>query len=351
MAPGSVGAADTSIEADKVTNYAGAHSASMSKDSVQMSTLPPKLQRLVKEYHQLGWFESIFGFTAPIVWMNVYKMVVLHLIALLACFHGPQAMWQSWWFFVVMLFIAGMGVTAGVHRYWCHKSYKARLPLQIFFMLANCLAMQNDILEWSRDHRSHHKYSETNADPHNAKRGFFFAHIGWLLMKKHPNVLIKGKNVDLSDLQRDPVVQFQHRFYLPLSLFITFVLPVIIPYFFWGEDPWVAFTTLAVFRYIVTLHSTWLVNSAAHLWGAKHYDKTINPADNRFVSVAAMGEGWHNYHHTFPYDYSTSEWGPKINMTTIFIDLMAALGLVYDRKQVSQEAIERVRCRLGDRSL
>ena len=68
------------------------------------------------------------------------------------------------------------------------------------------------------------------------------------------------------------------------------------------------------------------------------------------MCVAAIGEGYHNYHHAFPYDYSTSEWGPSINMTTIIIDLFAALGLAYDRKQVSQEAIECVRRRIGDLS-
>lgn len=72
------------------------------------------------------------------------------------------------------------GVTAGAHRYWTHRSYKARLPFQIFLMLANCMATENSIYVWSRDHRVHHKFSETDADPHNAKRGFFFAHVRFL---------------------------------------------------------------------------------------------------------------------------------------------------------------------------
>lgn len=71
--------------------------------------------------------------------------------------------------------------------------------------------MQNSILEWSRDHRSHHKFSETDADPHNAKRGFFFAHIGWLMVKKHPDVKEKGKVLDLSDLTSEKIVVFQDR--------------------------------------------------------------------------------------------------------------------------------------------
>ena len=343
MAPG----AGSKLEED---DHVAKYDQAIRSPAEDVSNLSPKLQKLVKEYYNLGWFERLCGFTAPLVWRNVIIMLVLHVFTLMACFYGPYAKWESWWFFLGLYLFAGLGVTSGVHRYWSHKSYKARLPLQIVLMISNCLSMQNDILEWSRDHRVHHKYSETTADPHNARRGFFFAHIGWLLMKKHPDVLIKGKNVDLSDLQRDPVVQFQRRYYLPMCLLMTIVVPVGVPWFFWGEDPWIAFFCLSLFRYVMTLHSTWFVNSAAHLWGSRRYDKHVNPCDNRFVAVASIGEGWHNYHHTFPYDYATSEWGPRINMTTIFIDFMAAMGQVYDRKQVSQEAIERVRRRKGDLS-
>lgn len=72
-------------------------------------------------------------------------------------------------------------------------------------------AMQNDIYEWSRDHRVHHKYSETDADPHNARRGFFFSHIGWLFVRKHRDVIEKGRKLDFTDLLDDPVVRFQRK--------------------------------------------------------------------------------------------------------------------------------------------
>jgi len=71
--------------------------------------------------------------------------------------------------------------------------------------------IQFDIISWSRDHRVHHKYSETDADPHNALRGFFFSHIGWLLVKKHPDVTKKGKELDISDILADPIARFQKR--------------------------------------------------------------------------------------------------------------------------------------------
>ena len=117
---------------------------------------------------------------------------------------------------------------------------------------ANTMALQNDIYEWCRDHRVHHKYSDTDADPHNSKRGFFFAHMGWLLCSKHPDVKSKGKSVDCSDLLEDPLIRFQHRYYLPLIL-LNFYLTTMIPVWGWSESAWLAFT-VNVYRYVYVLH-------------------------------------------------------------------------------------------------
>ncbi len=193
-----------------------------------------------------------------------------------------------------------MGITAGAHRLWCHRSYKANLPLRIILMVLNTMALQNDIYEWSRDHRVHHKYSETDADPHNSNRGFFFAHMGWLLCKKHPQVIEKGKTIDMSDIWNDPVVRFQRRFYFPLITIFCFIVPALIPYYFWKENIMVAFFTCSMYRYCFVLHVTWFVNSWAHLAGKHPYDKNIKPAENMGVVVATFGEGYHNYHHVFP---------------------------------------------------
>lgn len=75
--------------------------------------------------------------------------------------------------------LGGFGVTGGVHRLWSHRAYKAKTPLRIILMLCFSLAGQNPIYDWVRDHRVHHKFSETKADPHDSNRGFFFAHVGW----------------------------------------------------------------------------------------------------------------------------------------------------------------------------
>lgn len=103
-------------------------------------------------------------------------------------------------------------------------------------MICNCIAGQNDLIEWCRDHRLHHKTSETDADPHNSNRGWFFAHIGWLLQRKHPKVLEMGNKLDLSDLYQDPVLIFQKRHYWVLAFSFGLILLVIIYYSYLGES-------------------------------------------------------------------------------------------------------------------
>ena len=312
----------------------------------EIRDLSPQLQALVRRNARPG----PFGLKTQLVWRNIVIMLVIHAMCVYGAYVGLAAKWQSYVFYVVYGVCSAVGVTAGAHRLWTHRCYKATLPFRILLMCFDCIAMQNSILIWSRDHRLHHKYAETHADPHNANRGFFFAHVGWLLMLKHPQVLIKGRNIDLSDLRNDPVIMFQHRFYLPLCLLFSMVLPTLIPWYFWNEQLVVAYFFISTFRYVFSLHCTWCVNSVAHLWGDRPYDKTSKTADSAFVCYVALGEGFHNYHHAFPYDYSTGEWGPKLNVTTCFIDFCAALGLAYDRRQVSQEAITNMRRRKGNLS-
>lgn len=123
-----------------------------------------------------------------------------------------------------------------------------------------------------------------------------------------------------------------------------------VPWCFWGESLFVSFYLAAILRYCLGLNATWLVNSAAHMWGMRPYDKRINPAENMMVALSAVGEGFHNYHHTFPQDYATSEFGWKINLTTFFIDTMAYLGQAYDRRKIPADVIKARKLRTGEGS-
>ncbi|XP_045213869.2 stearoyl-CoA desaturase 5-like [Mercenaria mercenaria] len=285
-----------------------------------------------------------------IVWRNVILMTALHIAAVYGLYIVPQAKLATVVWTLILYWLSGIGITAGAHRLWSHRSYKAKLPLRVILALLNSMAFQNDIIEWARDHRVHHKYSETDADPHNAKRGFFFSHIGWLLVRKHPDVKRKGKQLDISDLLADPVLRVQRKFYLPSVVLLCFAIPSMVPVYFWGENLITAFVLCGLLKYCAILNATWFVNSIAHLWGMRPYDVRINPAENRMVATVAMGEGFHNYHHTFPQDYSTAEFKWFLNFSTLFIDIFAFFGLAYDRKTMPKPFIEKRRQRTGDKS-
>jgi stearoyl-CoA desaturase (delta-9 desaturase) len=173
--------------------------------------------------------------------------------------------------------------------------------------------------------------------------------MGWLLCKKHPDVKEKGRNVDMSDLWADPLVRFQRRFYIPLVILLRGVIFMGVPMWYFGETLFHSLTA-NMFCYVITLHHTWLVNSAAHMFGSRPYDKTINPRENKSVVYLSMGEGYHNYHHAFPWDYSASEFGYKdnFNPATAFIDFMCYVGLAYDKRMPSRETVAKRIERTGD---
>ena len=296
---------------------------------------------------------SIDGDDKPktkIVWRSVILISILHL----AAFYGfwislTDAKWQS----IIVTWIIGVasaiGVLAGSHRLWSHRAYKAKWQLRIILAMLQTMALQNDIYEWCRDHRVHHKHSETDADPHNSKRGFFFSHMGWLMVKKHPHVISKGKQIDLTDLINDPIVRYQRKFYIPLVILFWAIIPTLIPYYLCGETLWNSFFLCVPFRYLLVLHNAWLVNSAAHMWGSKPYDDSIEPREC-VVRYILHGEGYHNYHHTFPWDYSASEhgWTTNFNTATMFIDLFAKIGWAYDLKKVHHKTVMIRQMRTGN---
>jgi len=268
-------------------------------------------------------------------WFMVFYLGINHLVALIAIPFLFDAKWQTLAWFPVWYAISGVGITGGAHRLWAHRSYKAGLPVRIFLMLANSTANQGSIYHWVRDHRVHHKFSETDADPHDATRGFFYAHVGWLLVKKSPKVIEAGKKLDFKDLEDDGVVMFQNKLDPMINMLMCFFAPTIFGVYICGDSWLNSFLILGILRYVVVLNATWMVNSVAHKYGYKPYDPEINPAENFWVALAAIGEGWHNWHHKYPSDYATSEMGffKRFNPTKLFIDTCALFGLVWDRQR------------------
>ncbi|XP_072398830.1 alpha-amylase-like [Diabrotica undecimpunctata] len=288
-------------------------------------------------------------FVPQIRWPDTIVQLYLHL----GCLYGlylciVSAKFYTTLFALLTVYTSGFGITAGAHRLWSHRSYKAKWPLRLLLVLLFTITGQRHVYAWALDHRVHHKYSETDADPHNAKKGFFFAHVGWLVVTPHPKVVEKRNAVDMSDLETDAIVMWQKKYYPPLFLLFNIILPVSIPVYFWNETIWNSFWINFNTRFTLTLNIAFFVNSAAHMWGQKPYDKYISSVENLAVSLAALGEGWHNYHHVFPWDYKTGELGNVYNPSTSFINFFARLGWAYDLKSVSNDMILRRAQKTGD---
>lgn len=154
------------------------------------------------------------------------------------------------------------------------------------------VVMQMDLVKWVKDHRVHHRYTETDADPHDARRGAFFSHIGWLMYRKHPQVERRLAQVDVSDLLADPLVRFQNNLWVHwiCAALVSWFVPGIIVWYFWNMTLIQGIATAGIMRYVWLLHSTFFINSAAHLWGEQPYNKRLQPRDNSILSFIFLGK-------------------------------------------------------------
>ncbi|CAB3247595.1 unnamed protein product [Arctia plantaginis] len=290
-------------------------------------------------------------FIPQIRWPDLIVQILLHLVSIYGLYLviSNQVRIYTTLFAIGTIYTSGFGITAGVHRLWSHRAYRARLPLRIILALLFTITGQRDIYTWALDHRVHHKYSETAADPHDIRRGFLFAHIGWLFLTPHPAVENRREALrnTSQDLLADPVVRLQKLFFIPMFAILNIALPIWIPWYFWRETLVNAFIVSFVTRFTITLNVAFCVNSFAHLCGNKPYDRFIKSVENSMVSLAALGEGWHNYHHVFPWDYRTSELG-KLNISTNFIDMFAKIGWAYDLKAATNAMVISRAKRNGD---
>lgn len=284
-----------------------------------------------------------------IVWRNVFLYGLIHVLGCYGLYLAFTSAKLATTFHGFIIYQLGaFGTTAGAHRLWSHRAFKATWQLRLFLMFCETLSVQNSVIQWVRDHRLHHKYLDTDADPHNPKRGIFFTHAGWIMCRKHPDVKAKGALLDLSDLYNDPILRWQHKYFNYLIVIIGLILPSVIPVLLWNETLWNGYCLNAA-RIFLELNATWTVNSIAHFYGFKPYDKNVSPTETSLVSFIAIGEGWHNFHHSFPWDYRASEFR-HLNLTLTFIDWFAKIGWAYDLKTVSDDMIRNKVKRSGDGS-
>ena len=221
-------------------------------------------------------------------------LLSLHGLAILAFwYYTPLAIL----FCVSLYFISGFGVTVGYHRLLTHNSFQTSLFLRRFFAVIGALAGQGGPLIWVSIHRLHHLASDQDTDPHDARRGFLWAHMAWFLYNKNP---FTPDYELVSDLSRDPFMRWLDRSDLLLQVVLAGAMSLLIMPF---SDFHTAVSLLIwafPLRILIVLHCTWLTNSAAHLWGSRRFDTPDRSRNNLLVALLTLGEGWHNNHHAHP---------------------------------------------------
>jgi stearoyl-CoA desaturase (delta-9 desaturase) len=236
---------------------------------------------------------------------------------------------------VAYYFYTGLGITAGYHRLWAHRAYTASKPLQYFLALGGSGAVEGSIKWWSRGHRAHHRYTDTDLDPYSAQRGFLWAHIGWMILKPRR----KPGTADVSDLSNNEVVKWQHRWYLPLIIGMGFVFPTMVAGLGWGD--WRGgFFFAAAARLAFVHHSTFCVNSLAHWLGETPFDDKHTPKDHFLTALVTIGEGYHNFHHEFPQDFRNAIKWYQYDPTKWFIFSAYKLGLASQLKTFPDNEIK-----------
>lgn len=288
---------------------------------MEMSVLPLK--------KQIHWVNLLFLIGTPIA-AAILTPLYLHQ-------HGFG--WLAAGIFFIYCACTSMSITAGYHRYLAHRSYDAKPIVKLFYLLFGAAAFQGSALQWCTDHRRHHRFVDTPVDPHNIHQGFFHAHVGWLLFKEEP----RYRNVYAQDLAKDPLLAWQHKYFVVLAVAMGFGFPTLVGWLLGNAMAGLVFG--GFLRVVATNHSTFLINSLAHTLGTRPYNDNQTARDSLVMALLAYGEGYHNFHHQFAADYRNGirwyHWDP----TKWLIRMMSLFGWTYRLKSVPQTEILKARMR------
>lgn len=276
-----------------------------------------------------------------IIWLNLLVFSITGLIALIGVplyaftigFTPAQVLAT-----VLGVAFCELSITAGYHRLWSHRAYQAHPVLRFIFALGGAYAVQNSILHWASDHRMHHLHVDDNEkDPYSAKKGFWYSHIGWMIRDYKTNENPEYSNA--ADLKKDPVVMWQHRHYLALTLGLNFGIPILLGII---TGNIIGMMLLAgVLRLVISHHLTFFINSLAHIWGSQPYSDKNTARDNGILAFLTFGEGYHNFHHAFQSDYRNGIRWWQYDPTKWLIKSMQWLRLASKLRKTPELLIEK----------
>lgn len=277
-------------------------------------------------------------------WLNILFLSLTPILGVFGTAAYAIAYGVRWWepvLLIVLFSMVSFSVTAGYHRCFSHRSYRAHPALQAYYLFFGALALQNSALKWSSDHRTHHRYVDRDWDPYSIKRGGLFAHMLWLFYKEPP----QREYTNVPDLMANRLVLWQFRYAHWIGIIVGLGLPTLIGAAFGrplGGLLWGGFLRIALIH-----HTTFLVNSVAHLYGSRPYTEENSARDNALLAFVTNGEGYHNFHHKFPSDFRNGvrwyHWDP----TKWLIALLARTGLARELRATPSPVIEKTRLALG----
>lgn len=291
--------------------------------------------------------------------INYYISGFLVGTALIALIGVPWFMYNHWenvktyWafyltYFAIAFWFAAGSITLGYHRLFSHLSFKASAPVKFFTLIFGASAFEGSAIEWTTDHREHHKHVDHDEDPYNINKGFFWAHIGWLFVKFR----IDPPFDNAKDLLADKMVMWQHRNFVKIAIIVSFLLPTAIGWWVGGPTTALgAFLICGVLRVVAVQHATFAINSLCHCVGDRPYDDKVSARDSWIVALVTFGEGYHNFHHTFQHDYRNGVKPWQFDPTKWTVWLLSKFGLVSDIRRVPDEKIQEAQQKVLQKSL
>ncbi|KZW00434.1 hypothetical protein EXIGLDRAFT_604374 [Exidia glandulosa HHB12029] len=251
---------------------------------------------------------------------NAIFFIAMHIIGLAAFWiKPPSTLPRATLLMLPLLWQAAVfGITVGYHRLWSHRAFRAGTPVRVALAFCGAMGFQGSIKVRCLRHRLHHRFTDDPVhDPYAVTRGMFFAHMGWIFWKpSYPRMSSIGRE----DLDRDPIVRFQHKYYVPIALFSGLIFPTLLGAL-WGDALGMYLYGGVVVRVIVW-HCTFIVNSFAHWNGLQPYSDEVTARGNMLLAMLTGGEGNHNFvprtrttRHAFPHDFRAGlridEWDPS----------------------------------------
>lgn len=284
-------------------------------------------------------YETEAGWTERVDWGNFLFISFYHLalfisLPLYLSFYTP-----SWGLIAatgVIYILGGIGITAGYHRYYAHKAFSPSAWFEPILLLMGTLSVQGDVLKWACAHRRHHNHVDGEQDPYSIEKGFWYAHILWILEDSETK---KFRPEEVPDLVDNTLLQIQRRFYVPLMILVNAAVVGLVGW--WTGDIAGAIVFVFLLRLCFTHHSTWFINSLAHTWGEQPFSREHSAVNNFIISLLSFGEGYHNFHHTFPCDYRNGVRWYQIDITKYFIWLLEKAGLVEQKTKTSDFIIQK----------